>query len=402
MSEELDTEMLIIGKPEIRRHGKDAVVFVDYLLNDNRNHLWFSVSKRYEEFLVTENADAFVIGLLLLAMKNGKSIQVKAPMSRKLYYSLTHYVIPALNLANPEWKPVKIEASGGLTSNDLNEGGVAGIGISCGVDSLCTVIDHLDCEREFEIKYFTFLNAGSHGQMGGDSARKVFLDRLGLVESFAEQVKIPIIAVDSNINEILLMNHQQTHTVRDVACVLNLQKLFRNYYYASAYRFDYFKMNAHDTAGYDLLLCSMLSTESTTFCSSVSQYTRVERTKMVSDYEPSYSHLNVCTSSSRTGEVRNCSVCPKCLRTQLTLDLLGRLHFYRDVFDRAKYMKNRNKFIASVLIKKKGDPISQEIMDLMKSTRFRIPFSARLYSCVLVARERVKNIIKQVARDRRL
>lgn len=99
----------------------------------------------------------------------------------------------------------------------------------------------------------------------GDFARKVFLDRLELVRPFAEEANIPIIAVDSNINEILLMNHQQTHTVRDVACVLNLQKLFRNYYYASAYRFDHFMLNQHATADYDLLLLSMLSTESTTF-----------------------------------------------------------------------------------------------------------------------------------------
>lgn len=387
--------MLVIDKPEIKRRGKETVVFAEYAINNDRNHLWFSVSEEYEKYLVTENADAFVIGLLLLAMKNGEDIQVNASMSRKLYYSLTHYVIPALNLANPEWKPIEIVVSGQLTSRDLNEAGTAGTGVSCGIDSFCTIVDHLDCEREFEIKYFTFFNAGSHGEFGGDFARKVFLDRLELVRPFAEEANIPIIAVDSNINEILLMNHRQTHTVRDVACVLNLQKLFRNYYYASAYRFDHFMLNQHDTADYDLLLLSMLSTESTTFFSSASQYTRVERTEKVSNYPPSYRYLNVCTSSSRTGQVENCSVCAKCLRTQFTLDLLGRLHLYNDVFDNAKYTKNKYKAVARALCYRKTDPYSREIMDLMKATNFKIPFASRMYCFGLMARDILKTIIKQ-------
>ena len=163
--------MLVIDKPEIKRRGKETVVFAEYAINNDRNHLWFSVSEEYEKYLVTENADAFVIGLLLLAMKNGEDIQVNASMSRKLYYSLTHYVIPALNLANPEWKPIEIVVSGQLTSRDLNEAGTAGTGVSCGIDSFCTIVDHLDCEREFEIKYFTFFS-GSH--FAEDFARKVF------------------------------------------------------------------------------------------------------------------------------------------------------------------------------------------------------------------------------------
>lgn len=380
--------MLVMDKPKIEIHGKDAVISANYTLRNNRDHLWFSIPKRYEEFLVAENADAFVVGLLLLAMKNGRSIQVNAPMSRRLYYQLTHYLIPALDLAIPELKPIEIVAAGGLTSNDLNEAGVAGTGMSCGVDSFCTFVDHLDCEHEFEIKYFTFFNEGSsHVSLDRDSSRKLFLDRIALVESFAEEVEIPIIAMDSNIHEILPMEYGRTHTIRTVAFALNLQKLFRNYYYSSAYRFDHFRLNPHDTADYDLLLLSTLSTESTTFHSSASQYTRVQRTKMVSGYAPSYSHLNVCFARARTSELdgKNCSVCTKCLRTQLTLDLLGRLYLYDDVFDHAKYTRNKNRFIAYCLYHKRRDPLSREIIDLMKATRTKIPLSSRLYYLILVA-----------------
>lgn len=68
--------MLVIDKPEIKRRGKETVVFAEYAINNDRNHLWFSVSEEYEKYLVTENADAFVIGLLLLAMKMGKTFKL--------------------------------------------------------------------------------------------------------------------------------------------------------------------------------------------------------------------------------------------------------------------------------------------------------------------------------------
>lgn len=296
-------EVLVIDKPAVRSDGENAIVFADYALDNSENRLWFSVPKRYGQFLVTENADAFVVGLLLLAMKDGKSIQVNAPVSRRLYYSLTHYLIPALNLANPEWKPIEIVASGGLTSDDLNEAGVAGTGMTCGVDSLCTFLDHLDCEDEFEIRYFTFFNEGScHVQLeDGDWSNELFLERLALVEAFAEEVGLPVVAVDSNIHELLSVSYLQSHAIRSVSFALNLQKLFRNYYYSSSHRHDHYELNPRDTSGYDLLLTSMLSTESTTFYSSASQYTRVQRTAMVSDYSPSYRHLNVCISPDTIG-----------------------------------------------------------------------------------------------------
>ena len=48
-------------------------------------------------------------------------------------------------------------------------------------------------------------------------------------------------------------------------------------------------------------------------------------------------------AASKTGQVENCSVCNKCLRTQITLDLLGKLDLYQDVFD-----------LKSILIKRKN------------------------------------------------
>lgn len=248
----------------------------------------------------------------------------------------------------------------------------------------------------FRITHFAFLNAGSHGEHGGEMARQVFLDRLKLVKPFADEHNMDIITIDSNINEILRMNHQQTHTIRDVACILNLQKLFKYYYYASSWRFDNFKLSDFDMAEYEILLLSMLSTESISFISSVSQYTRVERTEKITYYEPTYRYLNVCTASSRTGVVENCSECIKCLRTELTLDLLGKLHLYHKVFNINKYKKKKDWYVGYVLANKNKDLFCQEIYELMKMKKHKVSLKSYIFFVMVYVKEIIKKIIKDI------
>jgi len=384
--------MIILYKPQIMEEGSKTIIRSAYKLDNKTDYLWFSFSKNYKNYLVTENLDAFVVGLLLLAMKRGEDIELKAPISERLYYTLNHYLINALNLANLDLKKIKILATE-LNSARLNTSTVAGTGISCGVDSFSTIYDHINDAEPFKIKYYTFLNAGSHEEFGGELSRKIFRDRLQLVKPFADECNIDILTIDTNINEILMMNHQQTHTIRDIACVLNLQKLFKYYYYASAYRFDYFKLNKFDMADYDILLLSMLSTESITFFSAVSQYTRVERTENISNYEPTYRHLNVCAASNGTS-VENCSICPKCLRTQLTLDLLGKLHLYNKVFNINKYYQKKDWYIGKVLSEKNSDMHCKEIYDLMKVKKYNISLKSYFYFSIIHVKKRLKKLLK--------
>lgn len=364
---------MIIYKPYKVIKNHEVVVKAVFDLNNKREELWFSFHKDYEKYIVTENADAFLIGLLLLAMKKGTDINVQSQISAKLYYQLNHYLINALYLANNEWKKIKINVES-VNNKDLCTEFAVGTGISCGVDSFATICDHLHEIDDFKIDYFTFFNAGSHGGFGGDKARKIFIDKLNLVKPYANEVKKQIIGVDTNLNEILMMTHLQTHTIRDVACVLNLQKLFKYYYYASAYRFDNYKLDRKTQSYYDILLLNMLSTESTCFYSSVSQYTRVERTEIITNYSPTRKYLNVCVSSNKTGIVKNCSVCSKCLRTQLTLDLLGKLDLYKDVFDLDKYYNKKDKYIGRILYTRKKDIFSKEIYNLIKNKNYHIAF----------------------------
>lgn len=328
--------------------------------------MWYTVPHGFQQFLVTENADAFLVGLLFLGLKTGKDINVKAPVSAKLLYSIKHYLIPALCLANPELKPVKV-TSDELNEKDLNTGNAAATGLSCGVDSFATYYDHINEKGSYEIKYFTFFNAGSHGS-GGEATRKIFHERLKKSQRFAKREGKEIIPIDSNLSEILMMKFQETNTLRNVSCALLLQKLFRNYYSASKNRFDFFKLHAYDTQDYDALILPMLSTESTLFYSAVANLTRLERTNFIADFEGTYEHLDICTSPRRAaqGGVKNCSMCKKCLRTALSLALLGKLENYKNVFNFETYREHKNTFIWYIISTRNDNQINRDIFNLLR------------------------------------
>ncbi|UJH91039.1 hypothetical protein LZ575_20620 [Antarcticibacterium sp. 1MA-6-2] len=358
--------MIIIEKPHLQLLQNDlAELSVKFTLENKEQKLWYTVPGKYEKYLVTENLDAFLVGLLFLALKKGEDITLKGPVSSKLLYSINHYLIPALCLANPDLKEIKVNALE-LNENNLNVGNVAATGLSCGVDSFSAYYDHRNETGSYKIKYFTFFNAGSHGS-GGNFTQKVFKQRLKKSEKFAAREGKEIIPIDSNLSEILMMKFQKTNTLRNASCALLLQKLFRNYYSASKNRFDFFKLHDYDTQDYDSLILNMLSTESTTFFSAVANLTRLERTSFIADFEGTYDHLDICTSPRRKQEEGiNCSKCKKCLRTALTLDLLGKLERYENVFHLDVYRKNKDNFIWYIISTRNDNQISSDLYKLLK------------------------------------
>lgn len=382
---------MIIKKPYIEEKNNKIYIIYPYKLKDlSENKLWFELEKEYEKYITLENSDAGLVTLLLLAMKRGENIEVEGKVSEKLYYNIKNYIMNALNLANKEWEKIDIKVQS-LNSEKVQNSKNVGTGLSCGVDSLSTIYNHEEFgESNFKVNYFTFLNAGSHGEFGGEKARKVFRERYELVKKYPTQNKI--ITIDSNMNEILMMNHQLTHTLRSIGCILNLQKLFKYYYYASTYRFENYELkNSIDTGNYDILLLPLLSTETTTFYSSVSQYTRIERTEIITKHPESYFNLNVCVSH----QAQNCSVCPKCLRTEITLDLLGKLNLYKNVFDLEKYNKVKNKYIGYILYSKKNNIFSNEIYELMLKKKYNINLITYIYKFLYMGKYFIKNILEK-------
>jgi len=366
--------MLTIYPPEVIERENETVLQAKFECGNTKDTLWFSTTKDFGRYLCHERGDAFLVAMLLYAMKRGVDIRILAPISERLYYTLTKHFVKVIADMFPGYHRVQIIAE--IATGQLENAGGVGTGLSCGIDSFCTVIEHTDesCPPNYRLTHLTFFNVGASGDYGGEHARDLFHQRIEAVRPCADELHLPLVTLDSNISEILGMNFVKTHTYRNVAAVLALQKLFKIYYYSSGYSLRQFEFNHSDSSHYDVYALDMLSTDTTKFFSSGEIYSRVEKTDIVSTHPLTYRYLNVCVAAET-----NCSRCHKCQRTLVTLDLLGKLDLYNKVFDLDDYRMRRSKYFGLVLGGWKNDLMKQEIYDTIKQDKYHIPFGAYLY-----------------------
>lgn len=360
--------MITIGRPELRQVGEQTQLVSNITIDHTSQEMYYSVEKKYAEFLVNERVDAFVVGLLPLALTKNHKIHYDAPISEQLYFQLTKLYIPSLaKFADYHL----IELEGEIASEPLNYSQAVGTGFSAGVDSFFSIARNTKLQEEaFNLTHLTFFNVGSHGDYGGDEARELFYKRAKNSREFAEQYDWKFIMVDSNISEVLNMMFVETHTFRSVSAVLAMQKLFAKYYYSSGFSFDTFLLEQGDTATFDLLNLPMLSTEDTRFYSMDGHSTRSDKVSVIAEYPPSYDYLNVCQVS----EV-NCGVCEKCRRTLLALYADGSLDQYRNVFDVDYFYKHKNAYLGYLLFNKNVTDY-KVIIDQLEQKNYQIPLGA--------------------------
>ena len=352
--------------------------------------MWFEVEKEYSKFLCDEREDAFLVAILPYAIKHELDIEVKGKISSKLHYQLDTCLIPLL--CNKFGKK-RIQITADLDATTLSDENAVGTGISCGIDSFYTILKNTNLkEKEFNITHLTFFNAGSNGKFGGEETRNLYNKRKEYVRKYAEENKLEFVCVDTNMNEFLMMSHLATHTFRSLACVLALQKLFSKYYYASAGDdFDDTKISTDSTAYYDILNVQCLSNENVQFYSDGVGVSRMQKIKDIANYPVTYKWLNVCID-----EEKNCGHCPKCIRTQLELESIGKLNNYNEVFDLEYFHKNRNKFLTEMLMQKRKNCYYKEIYDEYKKSNIKIPTSVYIITFIKRMLQKIKRIVKSI------
>ena len=382
---------LIINKPYI--DGNRLYSKIQY---ENKEYdLYYEVEKKYSKYLCDEIADSFLVTLLPFIIKYNYNVKIDGFISSKLYYQITNYLIPLL-CAEFKKKPIKIDCK--ITNITFNPAGV-GASISCGVDSFYTLLKHKkQFADEYNITHLTFFNAGSHGNFGGDKARKLFNDRLKTIKEFCKEYNYNLVSVDSNMNELMMMNHKKTHSFRTLGCVLALQKLFRIYYFASGYHYNEMKIDENSCGHYDTLTVQCLSNQNLTIYSSGMEVSRIEKVKYISNYKETYKWLNVCITSDK-----NCGKCSKCIRTMTELDSIGKLKCYGEAFDITSFQNRRTKILADIIAgqrdKSSVDSMYyKEIILSYKNNNYSIPLTSYLLSYMPTIKNLkilIKNIIPQ-------
>lgn len=336
--------------------------------------VWYTVSEKYRHFL-SDNYDAFVVGLLIPAMESGSDMIIDGGVSDNLLTKLSGPTQEVLLEVMPNLKKINIKAR--INTRTTAKGDGIATGFSAGVDSYCTVADHADIpDGSHSITHLLFNNVGSHGA-GGES---LFYERYERLRKLAESIGLPLISVNSNLDEFYTKeyNFQQTHTLRNASVAHILSKGIKSFMYASAFHYhDVFVKKTRSIAHADPVLLPLVSSCHLEAYSTGSIYSRVGKIMRVSNYPMSYDSLDVCVNANNTSSYINCSECWKCLRTIATLEVAGKLHLYERVFDLDKYRKIKHAFYRELL--SSDDPLMKEVVDFARDNNFAFPKHMEIY-----------------------
>ncbi|HZL09029.1 MAG TPA: hypothetical protein VFC65_03450 [Prolixibacteraceae bacterium] len=367
--------MITIGKPEVIFLEDKARLQAKLDFDGQLKLVWFEVDKKYAEYLCYERSDAYVIGVLNYAMRNGHDITCKSPIGEDLYYQITTYLIDAVFKGSKKLYKTKIIAE--VDNSKLKSANAVGTGISCGIDSFHAISTHTNSKyKNHNVTHLAFNNVGSHGE--GEKAIILYEARKKLAIKFANEYQYELVESNSNIYDEIPQSHFMTHTYTSTFAIYALQKLFSTYYYASGRKFlDFSLIDTYnkDCSYYDLLLSSVFSTSWLKLYSEGATLSRLEKTKKVSQYKPSYNYLNVCTQT-----ITNCNKCDKCIRTLLALEAIGKLEDYKTVFDIEYYKNNKQEYYKELVYQTLRKNVNYvEIYPLLKS---QIGFSAKINGIV--------------------
>ena len=274
---------IIISKPYILKFNTFARLEAKISIEQKYFNLYFEVEKQYEQYLTYEVSDSFLVCLLLYAMQHEFDLEFEGSLSETLYVQITNYLLPAISNNVKLYKPINIVCNQ-LISPNFNPH-ITATGISCGVDSFYTVLKNLNHSEESGLKLnaLTFFNAGASGSYGGETARDLYKDRASLAQLAANELNLPIITVDSNMNEFLQQDHEATHVFRTLSIPLALQKLFKVYYFSSTFNYNQFKFCDFDPSYYDCLSLPLISTSNTKFILVGGETTRMGKISFISN-----------------------------------------------------------------------------------------------------------------------
>lgn len=341
--------------------------------------IWFSTTKEFSNFLTTDRFDAFLVALLVPALRNGEDrIFVDGKLSAKLYdnigrlTSLMRFYLSRF----PNFKPKNFEViAREYDSSPINYHNImSATGFSGGVDSLYAIYEYYHKVKvdAFKIKILTLFNTGAtlidHADF--DIIDKEFWDRYESLKISAERLNINCLPLDSNIVKFNIWPHAETHSITSASAALMLQNRITRYYYASSgYSIEEvftncreYLLKKRDTSTIDMILLPLLSTDTMEIISQGAELTRMEKVQYISDYTFAQDVMNVCIHP--IAGHKNCGICPKCQRTLLALDLLGKLDKFSKVFDIEKYRnsKKTKRYIARQIISANSDLFAKQFV----------------------------------------
>lgn len=339
---------------------------------DKESTIWIQVEEQYEYMLADDVYDMFLFLPVYMSMYYHTDLYLHGFVSKELYKNIVDYIQPIMLAFSNELTPQKVIVDGfkECKSNPT----VIGTGISCGVDCLSTIYDRFAKENDTECKltHLFMLNCGWHGRIEDPKTLELFKMRCKQNKKAADEIGLPFVAVDSNLHAFLYDLGDKASYFNLYSIAFGLEKALRKYYISNSYSYDevlrygYSSRDADWAEFADPIAIPLMHSKSLSLVSDGCQYTRVQKTLNIADWDISKKYLNVCCRHSNDIGVdeTNCSCCVKCNRTLLALDALDKLDNYKTVFDLEIYRKNARRLKKEVIDIHESVPFLNEIYEL--------------------------------------
>lgn len=361
-----------------------ADISSDFGRTDHEDTMWIAVQNENAWMLTKDVYNAFLMFPVYMSMYYKSDLHLHGKVSKKLYKNVAIYLQSILKQFSPDLRPINIIVDGfGEADGNHN---IIGTGLSGGVDCLSTIFTHyqLENDEEDKINGLFMLNCGWHGAYDDPGTKALFFERCREMEKIAVELGIPLYQVDSNLHAFLKGLGDRCSYFMIYSCVFALEKAISRYFIASSLSYQEIlkwnnKSKDKDFSEYaDPYALPLLRSENLELVSDGCQYTRSQKTELISDWNIAQKYLNVCCKNESAG---NCGICHKCLRTIIPLDAMGKLDSFSSVFNIEEYQKNAYKYKCFVALQNGREVFGTDNYQFCKQKGFKIPskLQARIY-----------------------
>lgn len=341
-----------------KRDDGDFVYLESDFDGDVSGKLWFRVEKSLADYLHTDTLDSFVLPMLLICMERGVDLVVHGKMSEKLYENIRLPLINILAGQTSQRKKINLYCENLSFERNVKSKGSA-TGLSCGIDSYAAIYTNYynKLNSLSKITHLTYFNHSAN------SHRVERNPKVAQHKKIAEILGLPLYFVDTNFNSHISMPHIMNHTILNSAAAMVLCNLIGSYYYSSTYQYKSLMMGeVTDIAYIDPIILSLIGNNRIDFYSTGSEFSRVEKTENITNLPVTFDYLEVCPKNP--DKQVNCGHCYKCLRTLITLDLLGKVELYDKSFDIPSYFRYRKGHINKLIRTRPDNALTIEILSM--------------------------------------
>jgi hypothetical protein len=295
--------------------------------------------------------DAFVVLLLMHAMKTRQDIWVDSPMDPNLLFHLRREIQVVLKLCFPELELVKIEAPTRTLSDAVVPKEYVATGFSGGVDSMQLIHRKLHDES---LPSDYVVNMLMHHNVGSVAKPEQYLVNYRHTAQFAADFDLAIAGASYEAGRFFDgYSFLETHTLRTVAATLSLSPIYKRYLFASGTDLKVglriFPTRVID-AGNPFLL-PLLETLECQFLQFGAECTRLEKMLEILGNQKLLPHVNLCARVSHDNSIfLNCARCFKCFPFLLIAEAVGRLEDLGVNFDLSSFYQHKSRCFTNFFI----------------------------------------------------